>query len=83
VDAGGRALIVWEDATAVRRRVLLRYTTDGGETLGPIQVLSQAIKAYAPSIAISQRGEFVVVWHEEQFPITKTVIQSIRLDDAQ
>jgi hypothetical protein len=82
VDAGGRALIVWEDSTAVRRRVLLRYTADGGETLGPIQVLSQAIKAYAPSIAISPRGEFVVVWHEEQFPITKTVIQPIRLDDA-
>jgi hypothetical protein len=80
VDASGRALIVWEDSTAVRRRVLLRYTTDGGETFSPIHVLSQAIKAYAPSIAISPTGEFGVVWHEEQFPVTKTVIQPIHLD---
>jgi hypothetical protein len=80
VDASGRALVVWEDSTAVRRRVLLRYTTDGGETFSPIHVLSHAIKAYAPSIAISPTGEFVAVWHEEQFPVTKTVIQPIHLD---
>jgi hypothetical protein len=83
VDADGRAVIVWEDSTAVRRRVLLRYTTDGGETLSPVQVLSQAIKAYAPSVTISPAGEFVVVWHEEQFPHVKTVVQPIRLDSTQ
>jgi hypothetical protein len=82
VDAEGRAVIVWEDSTAVRRRVLLRYITDGGETLSPVQVLSQAIKAYDPSVTISPSGEFVVVWHEEQFPETKTVILPIRLDGA-
>ena len=72
--------MVWEDATAVRRRVLLRYTLDGGETLSPVQVLSQAIKAYAPSVTISPAGEFVVIWHEEQFPQVKTVAQPIRFD---
>jgi hypothetical protein len=82
VDAAGRAAIVWEDATAVRRRVLLRYTLDGGQTFSPIQALSQAIKAYAPSIAASPAGEFIVVWHEEQFPHTKTVLQPIRLESA-
>ena len=79
VDASGRALTAWEDSTAVRQRVLLRYTTDG-ETFSPIHVLSRAIKAYAPSIAVSPTGEFVVVWHEEHFPVTKTVIQPIHLD---
>jgi hypothetical protein len=82
VDADGRAVIVWEDATAVRRRVLLRYATDGGKTLSPIQVLSQAIKAYAPSVTVSPAGEFMVVWHEEQFPHVKTVVQLIQLNGA-
>jgi hypothetical protein len=82
VDAKGRALIVWEDSTAVRRRVLVRCTSDGGATLSPILVLSQAIKAYAPSVTISPAGEFVVVWHEEQFPHIKTVVQPIRLDGS-
>jgi hypothetical protein len=60
--------------------VALRYTTDGGETLSPVQVMSQAIKAYAPAVTISPAGEFVVIWHEEQFPHVKTVVQPIRFD---
>jgi hypothetical protein len=53
--------MVWEDATAVRRRVLLRDTTDGGETLSPIHTLSQAIQAYAPDVAVSPTGACMVV----------------------
>jgi hypothetical protein len=82
VGATGHAVIVWEDATAVRRRVLLRYTTDGGKTLSPIHTLSQAIKAYAPDVAVSPTGDFIVVWHEEQFPAIKTIIQPVRLDES-
>jgi hypothetical protein len=81
VDATGRAVVVWEDATAVRRRVLLRYTTDGGATLSPIHTLSQAIKAYAPDVAVSPTGGFIVVWHEEQFPAVKTIVQPVRLEE--
>jgi hypothetical protein len=83
VDGKGRAVIVWEDSTAVRRRVLLRYTTDGGATLSPVQTLSQAIKAYQPAVTISPAGEFVVVWHEEQFPLVKTVVQPVRFTAEQ
>lgn len=82
VDATGRAVVVWEDATAVRRRVLLRYTTDGGRTWSSIQTLSQAIKAYAPDVTVIPTGGFAVVWHEEQFPLTKTVIQPIWLNNT-
>jgi len=78
-DAAGRLVIVWEDATAVRRRVLARYSLDGGRTLSPPQALSQAIKAYAPDVAAAPNGEFVVAWHEEEFPGLKTVIQTLRL----
>jgi hypothetical protein len=72
--------MVREDATAVRRRVLLRYTTDGGETLSPIHTLSQAIQAYGPDIVVSPAGAFIVVWHAEDWPAMKTVLQSVRLD---
>ena len=75
VDARGRAIIVWEDATAVRRRVLMRETTASG--LGPVRVLSQAIKAYAPDMTINADGDAFVAWHEEQFPQTKTIILRI------
>ena len=79
VDQAGRAAIVWEDSTAVRRRVLLRYTTDGGRTLSPIQTLSTAIKSYEPDVATAADGSFVVAWHEEQFPYLKTVVQTVRV----
>ncbi len=78
-DRAGRVAMVWEEATAVRRRVMLRYSIDGGRTLSAPQTLSQAIKAYAPDVAVAPSGDFVVAWHEEQFPVLKTVTQAIRL----
>ena len=78
-DPAGRVAIVWEEATAVRRRVLLRYSTDGGRKLSAPQTLSQAIKAYAPDVAVTPSGDFVVAWHEEQSPVFKTVTQAIKL----
>ena len=68
----GRGVVVWEDSTAVRRRILLRSIGEGGRSLGPVQVLSQAIKAWTPDVAVARDG-FVVAWHEEQFPATKTI----------
>lgn len=82
IDTAGRAVVVWEDSTAVHRRVLLRSTTDCGRTFSPVQSLSLALKAYAPDVAASPAGGFVVAWHEEQFPLTKTVIQTIQLNDS-
>jgi hypothetical protein len=82
VDPAGRAVIVWEESTAVRRRILLRYTLDAGRTLSPVHVLSTAIKAYAPDVARTPDGGFLVSWHEEQFPALKTVVQPIRLPAA-
>ncbi|HEY5726171.1 MAG TPA: sialidase family protein, partial [Methylomirabilota bacterium] len=82
VDPAGRAVIVWEESTAVRRRILLRYTLDAGRTLSPIRVLSTAIKASSPDIAFAPDGSFLVAWHEEQFPFLKTVVQAVRLPGA-
>ena len=79
IDAAVCAVVVWEDATAVHRRVLLRYSTNGGQTFSPVQSLSAALKAYAPDVAVSPTGECVIAWYEEQFPLTNTTIQTIRL----
>ena len=81
VDAAGRAVVVWEDSTAVRRRILMRTTRDGGRTLSPPQSLSPAIKAFAPAVAVAQVG-FIIVWHEEQFPSIKTVVQTLTLSES-
>jgi hypothetical protein len=80
VDTEGRLAVVWEDSTAVRRRVLLRYSSDGGRTFSPIQSLSPALKAYAPDIAASPLGGVVVVWHEEEFPVLKTVVRALQFN---
>ncbi|MEW6267738.1 MAG: hypothetical protein AB1689_00405, partial [Thermodesulfobacteriota bacterium] len=39
VTPDGRVLVVWEDATAVRRRIVARASVDGGATFGPIEQL--------------------------------------------
>jgi hypothetical protein len=83
INTAGGVAIVWEDATAVRRQVVLRYSTDDGRTFSPLQVLSQALKAYAPDITVKPSGDFLVVWHEEQFPLVKTIVQTVRLDHHQ
>jgi hypothetical protein len=82
VDPAGRAVVVWEESTAVRRRILLRYTVDGGRTLSPVHVLSTAIKAYMPDVTLAPDGSFLVAWHEEQFPLLKTVVQPLRIPRA-
>jgi hypothetical protein len=78
VNRAGVVAVLWEDATAVRRRVRARSSHDGGRTFHAAQSLSAAIKAYAPDVAATPGGDFVAVWHEEQFPATKTVVQSFR-----
>ena len=81
VDASGRGVVVWEDSTAVRRRIVMRTTRDGGRTLSPLQSLSPAIKAFAPAVATTPAG-FIIVWHEEQFPSIKTVVQTLTLGEG-
>ncbi len=75
VNGQGTVVVVWEDSTAVRRRVRLRTSLDGGRTFSAPQSISTAVKAYAPDVAAAPNGDFVAVWHEEQFPVIKTVVQ--------
>jgi hypothetical protein len=81
VDAAGRAIVLWEDSTAVRRRILLRSVGEGGRSLGRVRNLSQAIKAWAPAVAVAPDG-FLVAWHEERFPAIRTVVQRIAAEEV-
>lgn len=74
VQPDGTLLVVWEDSTAVRRRVLARVSRDGGKSFAPIEQLSTAVKSYAPAVTTMPGGGFVVAWNEEEFPVTRTVL---------
>jgi hypothetical protein len=56
------------------------YAATGELDAVPFLTLSQAIKAYAPDVAVSPLGNFVVIWPEEHWPEIKTTVQPIRLD---
>lgn len=79
VAPDGRLLVVWEDSTAVRRRIVARASLDGGATFGPVEQLSSAVKAYQPALAVTPAGGFVVAWNEEEFPVTRSVLQALEV----
>jgi len=78
VDGGGRAVVIWEDATAVRRRILARASSDGGRTWSQTRVLSSALKSFEPAVVARPGGGFVAAWHEEHFPVIKTVVLDLQ-----
>jgi len=72
--------VVWEEATAVRHRVLMRPSADG-RTFSPERILSEAVKAspLGPDIAVTPRGEFIAAWQEQRFSSVKTVVRTLRV----
>ena len=72
----GRGVVVWEDSTAVRRRILLRSIGEGGRSLGPVQVLSQAIKAWTPDVAVARDGVRRGL-ARGAIPATKTILRYV------
>ncbi|HML96255.1 MAG TPA: sialidase family protein [Thermodesulfobacteriota bacterium] len=77
VNDKGRVAVVWEDSTAVRRSIKMRFSADGGKTFGEPVVISKAIKSFMPDVAAAPDGRFVVVWHEEHFPSIRTIVQFV------
>jgi hypothetical protein len=77
VNGKGQIAVVWEDSTAVRRNIMMRFSPDGGKTFGEPVVVSKAIKSFMPDVTVAPDGRFVVVWHEEHFPSIKTIVQYV------
>ena len=77
VNDKGQVAAVWEDSTAVRRSIKMRFSADGGKTFGEPVVISKAIKSFMPDVTVAPDGRFVVVWHEEHFPSIRTIVQYV------
>jgi hypothetical protein len=74
VAASGAGLVAFESATSVRRAIVARAFTPGAEALGPGLVLSSALQASGPAAAALPGGGFAVAWHEEAFPVLRSVV---------
>lgn len=80
VHPDGIVAAVWEEVTGVRKRVVLRLSTDRGKTFGPVIPLSAGAKAEHPTVAIDPSGRVALAWTEHAFPTNKIVVQEGRVD---
>lgn len=79
VHPDGLVVAVWEEVTGVRKRVVMRVSTDRGATFGPMQTLSGGAKAEHPTVAIHDSGRLAIGWTEHAFPHNKIIVQQGRL----
>lgn len=80
VHPDGLVVVVWEEVTGVRKRVVMRTSTDRGMTFGPRQTLSDGSKAEHPTAAVHSDGTVAIGWTEHQFPNNKIVLQQGRFN---
>jgi hypothetical protein len=75
----GVGLLVWESVTPVRSEIAARAILAGGRRLGPVRILSRAVKASGPAVAPLPGGEFAVAWNEEAFPALRTTVMRVSI----
>ena len=80
VHPDGLVIVVWEEVTGVRKRVVMRTSVDRGMSFGPRQVLSDSSKAENPTAAVHSDGTAAIGWTEHQFPNNKIVMQQGRFN---
>ena len=79
VHPDGQVVAVWEEVTGVRKRVVMRISTDRGRTFGPMQTLSSGSKAEHPTLVIHDSGVVAFGWTEHAFPQNRIMVQQGRL----
>lgn len=77
VAGSGAGLVAFESATSVRRAIVARAFTPGADALGPGLVLSSVLQAWGPAVAALPGGGFAVAWHEESFPVLRSVVVEV------
>lgn len=82
VHPDGQVVAVWEEVTGVRKRVVMRVSTDRGQTFGPLLTLSGGSKAEHPTVAIHGSGRVAIGWTEHAFPHNKIIVQQGQLHRA-
>jgi thiol-disulfide isomerase/thioredoxin len=83
VHPDGAVVAVWEEVTGVRKRTVMRVSTDRGKGFGPVQRLSEGAKAETPTVAIHENGNVAVSWTEHAWPNNRIVLRRGRLNLAQ
>lgn len=83
VHPEGVVVAAWEEVTGVRKRVVMRVSTDRGGSFGPVQVLSEGTKAENPAVAIHESGVLAVAWTEHAWPNNRIVLQQGALKRTQ
>ncbi len=82
VHTDGQVLAVWEEVTGVRKRVVMRVSTDRGRTFDAVRILSIGSKAEHPSVAIHDNGKVAIGWTEHAFPYNKIMVQQGQLSSV-
>jgi thiol-disulfide isomerase/thioredoxin len=83
VHPDGFVVAVWEEVTGVRKRAVMRVSTDRGKSFGPVQALSEGAKAETPTVAIHENGAVAVSWTEHAWPNNRIVLRRGRVAQAQ
>lgn len=76
VHPEGLVIAVWEEVTGVRKRAVMRISTDRGQSFGPVQALSGGAKAETPTVAVRDDGTFAVAWTEHAWPNNRIVLRT-------
>jgi hypothetical protein len=80
VHPAGVLVAAWEEVTGVRKRIVMRVSTDRGQSFRPVQTLSEGAKAETPAVAVHDSGAMAVSWTEHAFPHNRIVLQRGSLD---
>jgi hypothetical protein len=79
VHPDGAVVVVWEEVTGVRKRVVMRVSLDRGRSFSPDRALSAGAKSETPTVAIHDSGAFAVSWTEHAWPNNRIMVQHGRL----
>jgi hypothetical protein len=82
VHPAGIVVAVWEEITGVRKRVVMRVSTDQGKTFGMVQPISGQAKAQNPTVAIHDSGAVAFSWHEHEWPNNRLMVRWGQVDVA-
>jgi hypothetical protein len=80
VHPDGAVVAVWEEVTGVRKRTVMRVSMNRGATFGPVQTLSDGVKAETPTVAVHPGGAVAVAWTEHAWPYNRLIVQVGTLD---
>jgi BNR repeat-like domain len=78
VDPEGRAIVIWEEQSPVRREIVMSHSLDRGQSFSPPRKLNEK-NGQTPTIAVNQQGTVVMGWKEHAMPAHRLVLQTMQL----